>query len=139
MQALLASQWIIIPIKADYFSMEGVVDLMETVKQARQANTELQLLGAVVTEFDQRQNISGQAVQNVENMFGDKKFETIIRRNVKLMTAPSVKKTIYQHDSNSNGSEDYLNLTEEVIERLNTGKNGLRVIESTKEKRVVNE
>ena len=139
MQALLASQWIVIPIRADYFSMEGVVDLMETIKQARQANNDLQLLGAVVTEFDQRQNISGQAVQNVENMFGDKKFETVIRRNVRLMTAPSVKKTIYQHDSSSYGSEDYLSLTEEVIERLDLGKSALRVVGTKKAKRVINE
>lgn len=144
MQALLAAHQIIIPIKADYFSMEGVVDLMETIKQARQANNDLQLLGALVTEFDQRQNISGQAVQQVEQMFGEQKFETLIRKNVRLMTAPSVKKTIYQHDANSYGSEDYLSLTEEVLERLNLGKAGLHIVKNHKSagkggKKAVNE
>jgi chromosome partitioning protein len=127
-QALLAANQVIIPIKADYYSMEGVADLLETIHYTKKGNPQLNLLGVLVTEFDQRETICGQAWQAVADRFGDLKFAIDIRKNTTLRSAPSLKKTIYEHDPNSFGANDYFNFTEEVLERLNI-KTNLRVVE----------
>lgn len=115
--ALVAATHIIIPIKADYFSMEGVSDLVETIQHTRRVNTNLQVLGVLVTEFDSREIICGQALAQVEKQFGDLKFDIDIRKNTSLRSAPSLKRTIYEHAPTSYGANDYADLTSEVIER----------------------
>jgi chromosome partitioning protein len=130
-QALVAAHHVIIPIKADYYSMEGVGDLLETIHYTKTGNPTLNLLGVLVTEFDQRETICGQALEAVKAQFGDVKFNIDIRKNTTLRSAPSLKKTIYEHDPNSYGADDYFDLTEEVLERLEV-KTNLRVVEAAK-------
>lgn len=127
-QALLASESIIIPIKADYYSMEGVADLLESFHHTKQGNPNLEVLGVLLTEFDQRETICGQAWKAVADQFGELKFQTDIRKNTTLRSAPALKKTIFEHDPKSFGSEDYFAFTEEVIERLNAQNKPLRVV-----------
>lgn len=128
-QALIAAHFIIVPIKADYYSMEGVADLLETIHYTKTGNPQLQILGVLVTEFDQRETICGQALEAVKNEFGDLKFNIDIRKNTTLRSAPSLKKTIYEHDPKSYGADDYFDLTEEVLDRLHV-KHNLRVVET---------
>ncbi len=127
-QALVAAHHVIIPIKADYYSMEGVGDLLETIHYTKTGNPQLNLLGVLVTEFDQRETICGQALEAVKEKFGELKFNIDIRKNTTLRSAPSLKKTIYEHDPNSYGADDYFDLTEEVLERLEV-KTNLRVVD----------
>lgn len=130
-QALVTANHVIIPIKADYYSMEGVGDLLETIHYTKTGNPSLNLLGVVVTEFDQRETICGQALEAVKAQFGNVKFNIDIRKNTTLRSAPSLKKTIYEHDPNSYGADDYFDLTEEVLERLEV-KTNLRVVDAAK-------
>jgi chromosome partitioning protein len=130
-QALIAAHHVIVPIKADYYSLEGVGDLLETLHYTKTGNPQLNLLGVLVTEFDQRETICGQALEAVKEKFGDVKFNIDIRKNTTLRSAPSLKKTIYEHDPNSYGADDYFDLTEEVLDRLKV-KTSLRVIDAAK-------
>jgi chromosome partitioning protein len=129
-QALVAANHVIIPIKADYYSMEGVSDLLETIQYTKTGNPTLNILGVLVTEFDQRETICGQALEAVRQQFGETKFNIDIRKNTTLRSAPALKKTIYEHDPKSYGADDYFDLTEEVLERLNV-KTNLRVVEAS--------
>ncbi len=117
-QALVAANYVLIPIKADYYSMEGVSDLLETIHYTKTGNPTLDILGVLLTEFDQRETICGQSLEAVRTQFGDLKFNIDIRKNTTLRSAPSLKKTIYEHDPKSFGANDYFDLTEEVLDRL---------------------
>lgn len=118
--ALLASNYYIIPIEAAYYPLEGVSDLDDTIGKIRRIHKEtLQLLGALVTRFDQRTKICGQAYATIVQTFGDKTFDTVIRVNTKLVTAPTLNQSIFQHDPTSYGARDYDALTREVLARLN--------------------
>lgn len=128
-QALLASQYIIVPIAAEYYPLEGVVDLQETIRAARNPNPALRILGYLVTRFHQRKNICADALDKVKELFGDEVFETLIRDNVSLQSAPAYRKSIYEHAPKSFGSEDYENLTEEVLNRLSMS-GYLKLVES---------
>lgn len=128
-QALIAAHHVIIPIKADYYSMEGVGDLLETIHYTKTANAGLSILGVLLTEFDQRETIAGQALAAVVEKFGKLKFDVDIRKNTTLRSAPSLKKTIYEHDPKSFGADDYFELTQEVLERLKVNTN-LRLVEA---------
>jgi chromosome partitioning protein len=128
-QALVAANYVIVPIKADYYSMEGVSDLLETIHYTKTGNPNLDILGVLLTEFDQRETICGQSLEAVRQQFGDLKFNIDIRKNTTLRSAPSLKKTIYEHDPKSFGANDYFDLTEEVLERLNI-KSSLREVKA---------
>jgi len=117
-QALLASQHIIVPIAAEYYPLEGVTDLQETIRFARQPNPRLSMLGYLVTRFHQRKRICAEALTKVQEMFGAEVFETLIRDNVSLQSAPAFRLSIYEHAPKSAGSEDYENLTDEMLSRL---------------------
>lgn len=117
-QALLASHHVIVPIAAEYYPLEGVVDLQETIRFARQPNPHLSVLGYLVTRFHQRKRICGEALAKVQEMFGAEVFETLIRDNVSLQSAPAYRQSIYEHAPKSFGSEDYENLTDEILARL---------------------
>jgi chromosome partitioning protein len=118
--ALLASNYYIIPIESAYYPLEGVSDLDDTVGKIRRIHKEpLQLLGALITRFDQRTKICGQAYATILETFKDKAFETVIRINTKLVTAPTLNQSIFEHDPSSYGARDYDALTREVMSRLN--------------------
>jgi chromosome partitioning protein len=127
-QALLASQFIIVPISAEYYPLEGVVDLQDTIRAAKQPNPQLSVLGYLLTRFHVRKRICGEALNKVKEMFGAQMFETLIRDNVSLQSAPALRQSIFEHAPDSFGSQDYENLTEEILTRLKMG--SLHLVES---------
>lgn len=126
-QALLASTHVIVPIAAQYYPLEGVVDLTTTIQATRRANPHLRMLGYLMTNYDVRNTICTEAVEKVKGMFGELVFDTIIRTNVKLQSAPAFRKSIFEHAPNSHGSTDYEALRDEVLDRLSV-KGSLRVV-----------
>jgi chromosome partitioning protein len=128
-QALLATQYVVVPVAAQYYPLEGVIDLKTTVEATKRPNPALAVLGYAVTNFDTRNRICAEALQKIQEMFGDLVFETVIRTNVKLQTAPAFRKSIYEHAPDSHGSKDYDALTEEILVRLKMS-SGLRAVEA---------
>lgn len=126
-QALLASTHVIVPVAAQYYPLEGVIDLTSTINATKRPNPSLRILGYLMTQFDIRNSICSDALVKVQEMFPNMVFETFIRTNVKLQSAPAFRKSIYEHAPNSHGSADYDALTEEMLDRLNvTG--SLRIV-----------
>lgn len=126
-QALLASSYVIVPIAAQYYPLEGVVDLTGTIQATKRPNPTLSILGYLVTDFDIRTTVSRQALEKVQEMFKELVFDTVIRSNTKLQTAPAFRKSIYEHAPDSHGSKDYDALTDEVLQRLQMS-SALRVV-----------
>jgi chromosome partitioning protein len=116
--ALTASDSVIIPVQCEYFALEGLGQLLNTIKIVRQhLNTFLEIEGVLLTMFDNRTRLSTQVAQEVKKYFNDKVFNTVISRNVRLAEAPSFGKPILLYDSVSSGSQNYLALAREVIVR----------------------
>lgn len=116
--ALTASDSVIIPVQCEYFALEGLGKLLSTIKiiQAR-LNTNLTIEGFLLTMYDSRLRLSNQVVDEVRMHFQQMAFETIIQRNVKLSEAPSFGKPAILYDANSKGSVNYLNLAREVMQK----------------------
>lgn len=117
--ALTASDLVIIPVQAEYYALEGLSQLlqvMQTVK--RSTNPELELLGVVITMYDKRTALAEQVYKEVEKHFSDKMFDTVIPRNVRLAEAPSFGKPVSEHDKWSKGARAYKSLAKEVDARL---------------------
>jgi len=116
--ALTASDSVIIPVQCEYFALEGLGQLLNTIKIVRQhLNTFLEIEGVLLTMYDNRTRLSGQVAQEVKKYFNDKVFTTVISRNVRLAEAPSFGKPILLYDSVSSGSQNYLALARELILR----------------------
>ena len=117
---LTAADKVLIPVQAEYYALEGLSQLLDTVQAVRgSTNPNLELLGIVLTMFDKRNSLSEQVETEVRNYFGDKMFKTVIPRNVRLAEAPSYGRTIYDHDRWSKGARAYKALAKEIRERLN--------------------
>ncbi|MBN2668308.1 MAG: ParA family protein [Bacteroidales bacterium] len=116
--ALTASDSVIIPVQTEYFALEGLGKLLNTIKiiQSR-LNPSLDIEGFLLTMYDTRLNLSNQVVEEVRKHFDTMVFDTIIQRNVKLSEAPSYGKPVLLHDVTSKGSENYLNLARELLQR----------------------
>jgi chromosome partitioning protein len=116
--AMTAADTIIIPVQCEYFALEGLGKLLNTIKiiQSR-LNPELEIEGILLTMYDVRLRLSNQVVEEVRQHFQDIVFETIIPRNVKLSEAPSFGKPVLAHDANSTGAISYLNLAREIIDK----------------------
>mgnify|MGYP000954063071 CR=1 FL=1 len=115
--ALTAADTILVPIQCEYYALEGLSQLMNTVKIVQKhLNPSLKVEGVVLTMFDARTNLSIQVVDEVKKYFGNKVYRTIIPRNVRLSEAPSYGLPIILYDSKSKGAECYMELAEEVIE-----------------------
>lgn len=118
--ALAAAQSVLIPVQAEYYALEGLSQLLNTVQRVRQGlNTSLDLLGVVVTMYDKRTSLSEQVMQEIKGYFGEKMFNTVIPRNIRLAEAPSFGKTIFEHDRWSKGARSYKQLAKEVGKRVN--------------------
>ncbi len=118
--ALTASDSIIIPVQTEYFALEGLGKLLNTIKIIQsQLNKELDIEGFLLTMYDMRLNLSNQVVEEVRKHFETMVFDTIIQRNVKLGEAPSYGKSIVMYDATSKGAENYLNLARELLQRNN--------------------
>ncbi|MBB3931010.1 chromosome partitioning protein [Kaistia hirudinis] len=116
--ALSASHSILVPLQCEFFALEGLSQLLATVEQVRQAlNPELSIHGIVMTMFDSRNNLAGQVVADVRAHMGEAVYETIIPRNVRISEAPSHGKPVLLYDFKSTGSQAYLRLASEIIQR----------------------
>jgi chromosome partitioning protein len=116
--ALTAARSVLIPVQAEYYALEGLSQLLNTIQAVRgSTNPQLELLGIVLTMFDKRNSLSEQVQTEVGNYFGDKLFKTIIPRNVRLAEAPSYGRTIYEHDRWSKGARAYKALARELKDR----------------------
>ena len=115
--ALTAADSILIPVQCEYFALEGLGKLLNTIKiiQSR-LNPELEIEGFLLTMYDSRLRLSNQVVSEVKKHFQDMVFETIIQRNTKLGEAPSFGKPAILYDAESNGAINYLNLARELVE-----------------------
>jgi len=116
--ALSAADAVIIPVQCEYFALEGLGKLLNTVKmiQAR-LNPELQIEGFLLTMYDSRLRLSNQVVEEVRQHFQDMVFKTLILRNIRLSEAPSFGKPVIEYDAASNGAVNYLNLAKEILEK----------------------
>ncbi|MCR5593235.1 MAG: AAA family ATPase [Saccharofermentans sp.] len=116
--ALTASDGIIIPIQGEYYALEGLTQLVDTINIVKKKlNKNLSILGVVLTMFDRRTQLTRQVQEEVENYFGDKVFSTVIPRNVRLAEAPSHGVAILNYDKHSKGAKAYESLAAEVIKR----------------------
>jgi len=114
--SLTAAHSVIIPLQCEYYAMEGLGQLLKTIRLIKQAfNPKLEIEGILLTMFDSRNNLSHQVAHEVKRHFKDKVFKTIIPRNVRLSEAPSHGKPILLYDIHSKGAESYLNLAEEIM------------------------
>ncbi|MBD3750190.1 MAG: ParA family protein [Sphingobacteriales bacterium] len=119
--ALTAADSVIIPVQCEYFALEGLGKLLNTIKIVQnRLNTDLQIEGILLTMYDVRLRLSNQVVEDVRSHFEDLVFQTIIARNTRLSEAPSFGVSVIMHDANSKGAINYLNLAREIIQ-----KNGL--------------
>ena len=122
--SLTASDSVIIPVQCEYFALEGLGKLLNTIKIVQnRLNPDLDIEGILLTMFDTRLRLSKQVVEEVKMHFQDMVFNTIINRNTRLSEAPSYGKTIVMYDANSTGAINYLNLAREIIEKNNLSKN----------------
>ena len=116
LNSLTAANALIIPIQAEYYAMEGLGQLLNTIRLVQQhLNKNLKIAGVLVTMFDGRLNLSKQVLGEGKGYFGDKLFKTVIHRNVRLGEAPSFGKPALLYDANSVGAQDYMTLVEEII------------------------
>ena len=118
--ALVAADSVIIPVQCEYFALEGLGKLLNTVKivQSR-LNPDLDFEGILLTMYDTRLRLSNQVAEEVKTHFQDMVFETVIHRNTRLGEAPSFGQTILMHDAASTGSINYLNLAREILQKNN--------------------
>jgi len=116
--ALSASNSVIIPVQCEYFALEGLGQLLNTIKIVRQhLNPDLEIEGVLLTMYDNRTRLSNQVAQEVKRYFNDRVFSTVVARNVRLAEAPSFGKPVLLYDSISVGSKNYLSLAREIITR----------------------
>jgi chromosome partitioning protein len=116
LNALVAADTVIVPVQCEYFALEGVTELMDTLIRIRRAhNPRLAVEGLLLTMFDERTNLSHQVRDDLRDFFGDQVFTTVIPRNVRLAEAPSFGKPIFLYDPDCKGAASYLDLAQEVI------------------------
>ena len=119
LNALVAADSVLIPMQAEYFALEGVSELLDTIERLRQSfNPGLEIDGVVLTMYDDRTNLAQQVTQELKNFFGDKLLQTVIPRNVRLAEAPSYGKPVLLYDVRSRGAESYIRVAKELMDRI---------------------
>src|ERR1044071_9099982 len=117
--ALVASDYLIVPIQPSYFALEGTDDLLETVEKVKaRPNPNLQVLGVVITLLDKRTTLAKDIQEQIKEVFGDKVFDTVISKSVRLEESPAYKETIFTFAPASSGAIEYSNLCAEVMRRV---------------------
>ena len=120
--ALVAADSVLVPVQCEYYALEGVGNLMQTIRRVQSfLNQSLELEGLLLTMFDARNNLSHQVVQDVRRHFASKVFNTIIPRNVRLSEAPSFGKPVVLYDITSRGATSYLSLSKEIMDAEGNG------------------
>ena len=118
LNALVAANSVIIPIQCEYFALEGLGKLLNTIKSVQKVhNKELDIEGLLLTMYDTRLRLSNQVVEEVKKHFGKMVFKTIIQRNIKLSEAPSFGEDIITYDATSRGARSYLSIGNEIIKK----------------------
>lgn len=118
LNALTAAHAVIVPIQCEYFALEGLGKLLNTIKSVQKVhNPDLDIEGLLLTMYDSRLRLSNQVVEEVQKHFSDMVFKTIIQRNVKLSEAPSFGESIIDFDATSRGAVNYLDLAREIIKK----------------------
>jgi chromosome partitioning protein len=121
LNALVAADGLLVPMQAEYFALEGISELMQTLDRVAQAfNPELALEGVLLTMYDDRTNLSQQVTENLRNFFGEKLLHSTIPRNIRLAEAPSHGRPVQLYDARSKGAEAYTSLAIELL-----GRNGI--------------
>lgn len=119
--SLTAADSVIIPVQCEFFALEGLGKLLNTIKLVQsRLNSSLAIEGFLLTMFDSRLKLANQVVEEVRHHFGEMVFKTVISRNVRLSEAPSHGKPIILYDALSNGTNNYLNLAKEILEKNTT-------------------
>jgi chromosome partitioning protein len=117
--ALVAATHVLIPIQASYFALEGTDDLLETIDKIKaRPNTQLRMLGILITMFDRRTILAKQVRQEILEVFGDHVFDTFITKSVRLEESPAHRSSIFDHAPSSSGAYEYYKLCEEVLQRV---------------------
>ena len=118
LNALTAADSVVIPIQCEYFALEGLGKLLNTIKSVQKIhNPNLDIEGLLLTMFDSRLRLSNQVVEEVQKHFNNMVFETVIQRNTKLSEAPSYGESIINYDATSKGASNYLSLANEIIKK----------------------
>jgi chromosome partitioning protein len=130
--ALTAANDVIIPVQTEYYALEGISELVNTLELVQNSiNPNLQILGIILTMYDSRNNLANQVVDEVKSYFKEKVFQTIVPRNVKLSESPSHGQPIYIYDPKSKGAEAYQDLVDEIDQRVQgTAKGNLRLVQN---------
>lgn len=116
--ALSAANYVLIPVQTEYYALEGLSQLLSVIERVKQSiNPDVEILGVLLTMFDSRTSLSDQVMNEVKKHFGDKVFNTVIPRNVRLAEAPSFGRPISEHDKWSKGARAYKALAKEVVNR----------------------
>lgn len=116
--AMAAADGVLVPLQCEFFALEGLSQLLKTVEQVRAGvNPDLEIHGVVLTMFDPRNNLANQVIRDVRQFLGPKVFETVIPRNVRVSEAPSYGKPVLLYDLKCAGSQAYLKLASEIIQR----------------------
>ena len=118
--AMVAAHSVLVPLQSEFFALEGLSQLMLTLREVRQsANPELRIEGIVLTMYDQRNNLSQQVEQDARDNLGDLVFDTVIPRNVRISEAPSFAMPVLAYDPRSKGAEAYRALAQELVMKNN--------------------
>jgi chromosome partitioning protein len=121
--SLTAADSVLIPVQCEYFALEGLGKLLNTIKIVQgRLNPDLEIEGIVLTMYDTRLRLANQVVDEVKTHFQELVFDTVIHRNTKLGEAPSFGETIVMHDASSKGSINYLNFAREILQKNNVTK-----------------
>jgi chromosome partitioning protein len=119
LNALTASDKVILPVQAEFLALDGLTQLLYTLKEVQaKLHPALNILGILLTMYDSRNKLSSEVLNELKKNFKNEIFETVIPRNVSLAEAPSFGKSIFEYNSSSTGAKTYLELTKEVLERL---------------------
>ena len=123
LNALVASDAVLVPIQCEFFALEGISQLLDTVDRIRTAfNSSLKVLGVLLTMYDDRTNLTKQVEGDLREFFGKQVFKTVIPRSIRLAEAPSFGKTILAYDPRSRGAEAYIQLAKEILAHERRGK-----------------
>lgn len=117
LNALIAADSVLVPIQCEFFALEGISELMDTIQRLRDSfEHPLEIEGILLTMFDDRTNLTRQVANDLRDFFGDQVFQTVIPRSIRLAEAPSHGQTILAYDVRSRGAESYIRLAKEILE-----------------------
>jgi chromosome partitioning protein len=123
LNALVAADAVLVPIQCEFFALEGISELMDTIDRVRESfQHTLGVEGILLTMFDDRTNLTRQVAADLKEFFGDQIFQTVIPRSIRLAEAPSFGKPILGYDPRSRGAESYIKLAKEILDHEQTGK-----------------